>query len=114
LLVCDLLKQFSAPANVHTSHDVGVSEEQGILGYADHNNMLFRAEFWCSDLRMRRQAVRISGGWVKAVTFSAPRYLSSMEKIIALAVITGTVVAIQLIREPKLSDAEKLKAEWRG
>jgi hypothetical protein len=37
-----------------------------------------------------------------------------MEKIIALAVITGTVVAIQLIREPKLSDAEKLKAEWRG
>jgi hypothetical protein len=34
-----------------------------------------------------------------------------MEKIIALA---GTVVAIQLIREPKLSDAEKLKAEWRG
>jgi hypothetical protein len=38
-----------------------------------------------------------------------------MEKIIELALIAGTVAAIvHLTREPKLTDAETLKAEWRG
>jgi hypothetical protein len=49
------------------------------------------------------------------VTFPALRYLTNMEKIIGLALIAGTVVAIiHLTREPKLTDAAKLKAEWRG
>jgi hypothetical protein len=38
-----------------------------------------------------------------------------MEKIIGLALIAGTVAAIiHLTREPKLTDAAKLEAEWRG
>lgn len=57
----------------------------------------------------------ISRWLTKAVTFPALRYLTNMEKIIGLALIAGTVAAIiHLTREPKLTDAAKLEAEWRG